>query len=122
MKKIFYYTDLLPFLSKEQAAIDKLKRNLEVFRQHADKITLIWHPYTKTAEYLRLNNSSVLSDYQDIVDNYKLTAWGVLDDIPSPDRVRDILLSCNAYYGDVSNFMYDAMDAGLPVMIQNTDI
>jgi hypothetical protein len=33
MKILFYFTDLLPFLSKPDKAIDKLQRNLEIFRE-----------------------------------------------------------------------------------------
>lgn len=122
MKRIFYYTDVLPFLSKEDAAIDKLKHNLELFGQNADRITLIWHPWSKTAEYLKLNGSPVLDEYIKIADDYKLGGWGVFDDSLSPEQSKRVLLSCNAYYGDISNLMYDAMEAGLPVMIQNLNI
>ena len=122
MKRIFYYTDVLPFLSKEQAAIDKLIRNLDLFNHYADEITLVWHPWSKTVEYLQLNNSPVINDYLNLIEEYRRNGWGILDESVTLNDTRDVMLSCNAYYGDMCDLIYDAQDAGIPVMIQNTDI
>lgn len=122
MKRIFYYTDVLPFLSKEALAIDKLKRNLEIFREHSNEITLVWHPWSETVDYLLLNDSVVTEDYQKILRTFKHEGWGILDTSESLGSAREVMLSCNAYYGDISDLVYDATDAGLPVMIQNIEV
>ncbi len=55
MKKVFYYTDVLLFLSKPKAAIAKLKANLYIFKEESENIELIWHPWSRTEEYMKLN-------------------------------------------------------------------
>lgn len=122
MKRFFYYTDILPFLSKEHAAIDKLERNLSLFKNHSNEITLIWHPWSQTVKYLRLNNSPVTNEYLRVVNNFKQMGWGILDETDSLAEARKTMLSCDAYYGDLSELIYDAKDAGIPVMLQNIDI
>ncbi len=122
MKKIFYYTDVLPFLGREDAAIDKLKRCLKIFRDSSDKVRLVWHPCSETEKYLTLNNSSVLDRYRIIVDTYRKECWGDFDESNSYDDVKKVLITCDGYYGDVSDLAYEAQKSGLPVMLQDIDI
>ena len=122
MKKIFYYTDVLPFLSRENDAISKLEYNLNIFKQNSGEITLVWHPWSCTKDCLLLNNSPVFGRYMEILDRFKEEKWGILDETTDSTDAKKIMLTCNAYYGDTSNLMYDAMEAGLPVMVQNIDI
>ena len=64
MKKIFYYTDVLPFLSRGEDAIDKLIINLEMFHEAADSIRLIWHPWSGTEKYMENNDFLLLDKYR----------------------------------------------------------
>ncbi len=120
-KKIFYYTDVLPILAREGAAIEKLKRSLKIFQESAEEIRLVWHPYPQTIEYLEKNHSTVLEDYERILSAYRQDNWGDLDESASLESARQVLLSCHAYYGDVSDLVADAQNAGLPVMLQDID-
>ena len=122
MKKIFYYTDVLPFLSRDDDAIKKLEKNLEIFKESSGDISLVWHPWSRTVEYLELNKSKVTSDYQRIVEEFCKEGWGELDRADSLQKAKDVLFSCDAYYGDASDLAYEAQLAGLPVMLQNLDI
>ncbi len=122
MKRLFYYTDVLPFLSLNEAAIRKLERNLEIFKESSDSICLIWHPWSKTEEYLALNHSNVIDDYRRIVKKYLDEGWGKLDDSDNYQAAKDVLLQCDAYYGDVSDLVYDAQQAKKPVMLQNFEV
>ncbi len=122
MKKLFYYTDVLPFLSKKEVAIDKLKRNLMLFRDSCDSIYLVWHPWSKTAEYLSLNGSEVLDEYLSEVQQFVDEGWGELDKTCTYQEAKNVMLGCDAYYGDPSDLAYDAQIAKLPVMLQNFDV
>jgi hypothetical protein len=122
MKRVFYYTDVLPFLSKNEAAIDKLRRNLEVFREAGDNIKLIWHPWSKTAEYLKINRSKVTDEYLAVVKKYCDEGWGELDETETYEEIKDVLLGCDAYYGDPSDMAYEAQNANIPVMLQNFEV
>ena len=122
MKKLFYYTDVLTFLSREDVAIEKLKRSLSIFREASNAVTLVWHPYSGTLDYLKRNDSPVTEEYISIFEDYRNTGWGELDLSASIADAKKTLLSCCAYYGDVSDLVYEAQNAGLPVMLQNIDI
>ena len=122
MKKIFFFTDVLPLLSKENMAIEKLRSNLKLFYEMSDNILLVWHPWSKTEEYLEINKSAVIEEYLDIVDKYKSASWGELDESDTIEKAKGKLLSCDAYYGDVSELAFYAQNAKMPVMIRNIDI
>jgi hypothetical protein len=122
MKKIFYYTDALPFLAQEESAINKLIHSLEVFRSSSPEIRLVWHPWSGTEECLRINNSKALERYQEIVDEYRAAAWGDLDVSNTFAEAKELMLGCDGYYGDISNLAYEAENAGMPVMIQNLTV
>lgn len=122
MKRIFYYTDVLPFLGKEEMAIDKLIRNLEIFRNAKDDVKLVWHPWSKTEEYLKLNRSPVLNRYVEIVKKYREDGWGDFDEANTYKETLEVLLKCDGYYGDTSDMAYEAQLAKLPVMLQNFEV
>jgi hypothetical protein len=122
MKKIFYYTDVLPLLDREGGAIEKLKRSLDIFRENSDDVRLVWHPMTRMTECLELNNSPVLEDYKKIVDDYLEKKWGEFDTSETLKEAREVLLECDGYYGDLSNLLYEAQTAKIPAMVQNIDV
>ncbi|WP_022756723.1 hypothetical protein [Butyrivibrio fibrisolvens] len=121
MKKIFYYTDVLPFLSRGEDAIDKLIINLEMFHEAADSIRLIWHPWSGTEKYMENNDFLLLDKYRGIVKAYREAGWGELDENDSFSAVVEVLHGCDCYYGDMSDLIYEAQNVGLPVMLQNVD-
>ncbi|MCR5508944.1 MAG: hypothetical protein K6F34_09680 [Lachnospiraceae bacterium] len=122
MKKIFYYTDILPLLSKGEAAVDKIKRSLELFKRSAGQVTLIWHPWSRTEEYLKLNDSPVIDSFIEMTERFINEDWGILDRNDSVSEAMNVLLDCDAYYGDAGELMLGALNAGKPVMIQNYDM
>ncbi len=122
MKKVFFYTDVLPFLSREGDAIEKLKLNLKTFKDCSDKITLIWHPWTRTEEFMELNSCPVTGDYQAIVEDYKNEGWGIFDEAATMEDAKKVMLECNGFYGDAGDLLYCAKEAGVPAMLRNIDI
>ncbi len=122
MKKLFYYTDALPFLAKKEKAIKKLKRNLDLFRESSSEIELVWHPWSKTDAYLELNHSPVTDEYRSIVADYKAEGWGTLDETATLAVAREALLTCDTYYGDMSDLVQTAENLGIPVMLQSIEI
>ena len=122
MKKIFYYTDVTPLLGRGDAAIEKMIRNLKTFKAASGEIKLVWHPWSGTEYYLELNDSDVIERYHRIVEEYRTEAWGDMDESSSFDKARETLLTCDGYYGDVSDLVYEAQKAGIPVMLQDIDV
>lgn len=122
MKRIFFYTDVLPFLEDGEDAIEKLRRDLETFRQAEDKVEVIWHPYHRTEEFLRLNKSEVTTDYLNLVELFIKEKWGILDNTSEEVEIKKVLFSCDAFFGDVGNLVYEAKETNIPVMIRNIHI
>lgn len=119
MKRILYYTDVLALLSKKEAALDKIQRNLEIFSSNSDKIRVIWHPYEKCEEYMKLNNFELMDQYQKIIEDFKNGSFGEFDETSDLKALAD---SCDAYYGDYSDAVYYMQESKKPVMIQNIDV
>lgn len=119
MKKLLYYTDVLPFLSKGEIAIDKLLRNFELLSSQSDKIRVVWHPYIKSEEYMKLNDFKYMDKYMQILQDYKKEGWGDFDECDDPKALAD---SCDAYYGDYSDAVYFMQESKKPVMIENFDV
>lgn len=122
MNKIFYFTDLLPFLSKPDKAIDKLKRNLEIFKNYSSDVQLVWHPYSRTDEFMKINKCPVINEYNSIIEEFKAAGWGIFDETSSLADAREVLFGCDAYYGDTCDLAYEAKNNGIPVMLQNIEI
>ena len=122
MKKLFYYTDLLPFLSKPDKAIDKLKRNLSTFKEVSQDIEIIWHPYSRTEEFMEINRCPAMKEYKSLLDEFKAAGWGKVDETSTLAEAKEVLFGCDAYYGDVCDLVYEAKDKGIPVMIRNIEI
>ena len=122
MKKIFFYTDVLQFLSRERDAINKLKSNLEIFKGVKEDVLVIWHPWSGTEEYLRINRSGVTGEYKKIVDRFCEEGWGNLDTSDTYQSAKAVLFDCDAYYGDPSDLAYEAQAVKMPVMLRNLDV
>ena len=119
MKSIFYYTDVCPFLAEGDVALDKLRRNLEIFKESRDDIRLIWHPFNGISDYLREKAPAVADEYAKIVEGFKSEGWGVYDESGDGDAALD---ECVAYYGDPSPFVFKAQMDKKPVMIADIHI
>ncbi len=122
MKRMYYFTDVLPFLTWGEAAINKLERSLAVFKESAESIQLVWHPWSGTEKYLELNKSEVKDRYVEIIKQYVDEGWGELDSSCSIQDAKEVLHSCDAYYGDVCDLIYEAQNAKMPIMIQSIDV
>ena len=91
MKRIFYFTDVLPILAKGEVALDKLEKNLKLFREYKDKAELIWHPWSGIEEYLEINASTCIERYRRIVQEYSKEGWGILDESKSIPELASAL-------------------------------
>ena len=87
MKRVFYYTDVLPFLGQGECALDKLIHNLDLFHGLSDDVKLIWHPWSGTKEYLEKNESKILERYNSILEDYRSEGWGELDESSSYEEM-----------------------------------
>ncbi len=119
MKKILFYTDLMPFLSDSEKALSKLQKNLEIFKSYNNEIRLVWHPYSRTEEFLKLNNCEFIDDYLKIIDYFKTNDLGEYNE---QDDYAELARTCDAYYGDYSDMIPYFQENNKPVMIQNINL
>ncbi len=119
MKKIFYYTDVLPLLTKGDKAIAKLKENLLFFKERSNEISLVWHPFLDMGEYLKKNESEVYEDYLEIYHWFLSDGFGELDE---SEDVVSVVQSCDGYYGDASDLAWYSCDAGAPALLIDYDV
>ncbi len=122
-KRVFYNSDILPFLIHGKTAIDKLKRNLELFYEHREEVVLVWHIYYRMQEFLELNESPVTEEFKKIRDIYIREGWGELDETSDRgEEIFNVLKECDAYYGDTSHLISYAQEKGIPVMMQDVEV
>ena len=122
MKKVFYYTDVLPFLSNPKAAVAKLKANLVIFKEESESIELIWHPWSRTEEFMKLNKCAVTDEYKNIIEEFKAAGWGTLDETTVLEETKEVAFKCDAYYGDPCGIAFEVKSKGIPVMLQNIEL
>ena len=119
MKRIFYYTDVLPLLTKGDKAMEKLKENMEFFKAHQDEVSLVWHPFLQIGEYLQKNDSDVYEDFLEIYRWFVSEGFGELDE---SEDVISVVQSCDGYYGDASDLAWYACDSGSPALLIDYDV
>ena len=115
-KVILYNTGLTAMLEQNEAMLDKIERNLEVFREHREDVVLLWRPHPLLESTLQSMRPELLARFKTIVDAYRNEALGIYDDSAELDRA--IALS-DAYYGDPSSVVHLYKQTGKPIMIQN---
>ena len=118
-KIVLYNTGVVAILNQGEKMITKIKDVLQVFKENADDVALLWRPHPLIQATLESMLPDILEDYRQIVEKYKAEGWGIYDDTSDMDRA--IIIS-DAYYGDGSSMvqLYEKLEK--PIMIQNTEV
>ena len=118
-KVILYNTSVSALLQNNEAMLEKIRRNLRIFEENRENVTLLWRPHPLTEATLVSMRPQLVKPYEGIVREYRTAGWGIYDD--SPDLDRAIAVS-DAYYGDHSSLVWLYQQTGKPVMIQSVDV
>ncbi|HBA50119.1 MAG TPA: hypothetical protein DCZ91_20465 [Lachnospiraceae bacterium] len=118
-KVIFYNTSVTAMLQGGEAMLEKIRRNLQIFRENSGDVALLWRPHPLMEATLASMRPYLMEEYAGIVQEYKTAGWGIYDD--SPDMDRAIAIS-DAYYGDHSSIVWLYQKTGKPIMIQTVDV
>lgn len=118
-KVILYNTSVVAMLKYRQSMIDKIHSVLVFFKSNTDNVVLLWRPHPLMKQTLASMRPELLDEYLDIVSRYQEADYGIYDTTSDIDRAIAI---ADAYYGDASSVVVLCQHAGIPVMIQNTDI
>ena len=117
-KVILYNSSIGAILQGNRQYLDKLRHVLETFRANSD-VVLWWRPHPLLNTAYKAMLPRLLTEYEEIVADYKSEGRGIYDD--TPDLHRALALT-DAYYGDGSSLVSMYNVTGKPVMLGNTDI
>ena len=112
-KRIVYYTTISFLAEHGQKAVDKIRRNLDIFAHNAERIDVTWVNRCGENE-LALIDRTVADDFVKEIEKYKKSGAVYL-----PDAQNSCAAKCfDAYYGDPSPLALKLFYEQKPVMIQ----
>ncbi len=118
-KIIFYNTGVSALLENDEKMIRKIRENFDIFRSHADEVTLLWRPHPLIEATLTSMRPQLAAEYKLLKEQYISDGWGIYDDTAELDRAIAV---SDAYYGDMSSVVWLYQKTKKPVMIQNCEI
>ena len=83
-----------------------------------DRIEVIWCVQSLVDTVMEDINRNLSEQINTIRDKYRIEEIGHI----CSDRDKDILNSCDAYYGDISSVVQEYRNADKPVMIMNYEV
>lgn len=114
-KVILYNTSVGIMLQFNDIYLKKLRFVFDIFKER-DDVVLWWRPHPLAETTYASMRPHLLSEYRQIVDDYKREAFGIYDD--SPDMHTSFVFS-DAYFGDGSSLVLLYQLTGKPIMYQN---
>ncbi|MBR0093362.1 MAG: hypothetical protein IJP92_16870 [Lachnospiraceae bacterium] len=114
-KKLMVYQVTIAFLlENKEEALKKIRDNLALMRENAEKILLVFSPHENCDQMERID-PELYEKFQAIVAEYKEQGFGIYDE----EHVSEKLPECfDAYYGDASVLAHYCRNAKVPVMIE----
>lgn len=118
-KVVLYHTGVGNVVSLGDKYLDKLKRNLEIFAQNRNKLTVIWNTNANIRSVLEVYYPALWEKYSSIVNEYLSEDFGIFEESDDYSKTAPI---ADAYYGDRDMVMNICKNMGKPVMIQNIEV
>lgn len=118
-KIVFYNTGISALLVNDEKWINKIENVIEIFKEHKEKVTLLWRPHPLIENTIKSMRQGLLKRFLEIKEDYISGNWGIYDDTPELDRAIAI---SDVYYGDRSSVVQLYQQTGKPVMIQDVDV
>jgi len=115
-KIVLYNTSVGAILQGNEQYVKKLRYVLNTFRNRCD-VVLWWRPHPFSVDTYETMRPQILSEYEQIIADYKREGWGIYDD--TADLHRSICLS-SMYFGDESSLVTLYQFTGKPILLQDT--
>ena len=114
-KKLMVYQVTIAFLlENKEEALKKIRDNLELMKENAEKILLVFSPH-ENCEQLERIDPALHEAFQEIVREYRDEDFGIYDE----EHLSEELPECfDAYYGDASVLAHHCRNAKVPVMLE----
>ena len=106
-------------LSKEEKELEKISRCLDIFEENKDSLQIVWGLYSGTKKNLSDLNPKIAKSFDGLLEDFQKRGLGK---IVEADDLTEILLTCDAYYGDINELLYYAKKNKIPAMIANVDL
>ena len=117
-KAVLYINTVSSMFQRGRKMLSKLREVLDSFFEKRDDVLLIWHPQKAIEQAKEAIDSEVYDEYESIIEDYKSSAWGILDE----GDVMAIAGCVDAYYGDPDPAAGIISRSGKPVMIADINI
>lgn len=114
-KVILYNTSVTDVVHITNLFLPKIRDVLAVFRA-SKEVVLWWRPHPLLESTIQRMCPEILSEYRELVKEYREGGWGIYDD--TSDMHRSIAFS-DAFYGDGSSMAVLYRMTGKPVLVQN---
>ena len=113
-KTMVYQTTIAFILENKEAAIQKIRDNLEMFRENREKILLVFSPH-ENCDQLSHIDPALHEQFQAVVKDYLERDFGLYDGAHESEEMPECF---DAYYGDASVLAHRCRNAGVPVMLE----
>lgn len=114
-KRMLFYTSISGIMQNQDVAAEKIEQVLKTFKQYSDQIELTWCIQELINSVLPDINAELYDCINVIRNNYMVEKIGHM----CSDKDKEILNSCDAYYGDTSSIVQWYRNDGKPVMIMD---
>ncbi len=117
-KIILYVTSVSALVEYKEKLPDKIQSSLNIFREHAEDIALIWQIDPLIFETESVFNPDLIERMNSLVDEYLREKWGIL----CKEDTEEAIMLADAVYGDSDYIVAKCLKRELPVMIQDPNI
>lgn len=114
-KTILYYIGQSHPIENPNEFIDKLKRNLNIFKKSKENINLIFLPDKNIKSSIERFEPQLKDKYEKVLEEYTRNGYEEYGE----DFSEDLIKECDAFYGDAGYIATLFSNAKKPVMIQN---
>lgn len=117
-KRILFYTSISGLMQNTEIAAGKIKNVLDTFKQYSEQIEIVWCIQGLVDTVMEDIDQKLYEQINSVRDKYNIEQIGHI----CSDRDKDMLNSCDAYYGDTSSIVQNYRNAGKPVMIMDYEV
>lgn len=120
LKKIILYNTVPEaMLEHGSVTLDKIRSALEIFKERKEETALAWCANLSKSDYVKRMQPALWEEYQQLVQEYCNTGWGISCDLSKDDERETILKFGSAYYGDPDSAATLCRQNGMAVMLQD---